>query len=125
MRFAFIVLSTFAIALSSKLDPYSEAKRFIPIAWEHLKAKNYTIIDPELVVNINGTIYNKENYIKTFEIHEQYPDKVPELNVTHAIFDAKGMLVFDIQTELVMRNTAKPNANIRGGYTLFKFELVQ
>ncbi|CAI5456602.1 unnamed protein product [Caenorhabditis angaria] len=125
MRFAFIILSIFAIALSSNLDPYSETEKFLSNAWDHLKAKNYTIIDPEFYAIIDYVRYNKEQFINMYLKNGIFPDKMPKRNVTNAIFDEKGMLVFDTNDQGNMqKNFAKPNANITGGYALFRFDAV-
>ncbi|CAI5456619.1 unnamed protein product [Caenorhabditis angaria] len=124
MRFAFIILSIFAIALSSNLDPYSETEKFLLSYWDHLKAKNYTIIDPEFVGFVDNVTYNKEELIKKIGNPGKMPDdEIPKLNVTNAIFDAKGILKFNIKNYgHISKFTAKPNANIKGGYALFKLE---
>ncbi|CAI5456618.1 unnamed protein product [Caenorhabditis angaria] len=122
MRFALIILSIFAIALSTNLDPYSETNKFLLSIWEHTKAKNYTIIDPEFFGIVDNVTYNKEEFIKNI-VNPGPDEELPKLNVTNATFDAKGMLVFDLIYSHIEKFTAKPNANIKGGYTLLKLKI--
>ncbi|CAI5456616.1 unnamed protein product [Caenorhabditis angaria] len=104
--------------ITQKHQRTSESK--LSYYWEHMKAKNYTIIDPEFFGIVDNVTYNKEEFIKKSKGYK-FPDKMPQVNVTNAIFDMEGMLIGDIdQYGHTSKFTAKPNANIKGGYTFFK-----
>ncbi|CAI5456733.1 unnamed protein product [Caenorhabditis angaria] len=105
---------------SSNLDANLEAKNFSKIFNEHLKAKNYTIIDPEFVgILKNGTIVPRDFYVKNV-VYKEGLDKNAKYS---GRFDEQGFLQIREASRPGAIAFAKRNSNIRGGYTLYKIAL--